>query len=77
MLSSLLDLVRLGGFRQLRLEPCAGGRCLILGSDCSLLFLTYFLEDEIMEEVDITEDCLERGGSDEKAAASNTAAVEE
>ena len=37
-----------------------------------------FLEgDEIMEEVDITEDCLERGGSEENAAASKTAAVEE
>ena len=30
-----------------------------------------------MEEVDITEDCLERGGSEENAAASKTAAVEE
>ena len=50
---------------------------MILGSDWSLLFLTNFLEDEIMEDVDMTEDCLERGGSEEKAAASNTAAVEE
>ena len=45
LLSSLLDLVRFGGFRQLRLEPWGGGRCLILGSDWSLLFLTNFLED--------------------------------
>ena len=60
------------GFRQFSVEP------LTRGSDLSLLFnnLVFVLDEEIIEDVDMTEDCLENCPRHDKAATSKAEAVD-